>query len=62
MKRLAIKINQDEFVLHGSGSAVALRGCQRHPMQRLPSGLSLEEKLDALWQAHPEIWQEVENV
>ena len=49
MKRLAIIINQDEFVLHGSGSALALRGCQRHPSQRLPSGLSLE-KLDLIVQ------------
>jgi len=26
-----------------------------------PRALTTEEKLDALWQAHPEIWQEVQN-
>lgn len=49
MQRLSIHINQDEFVLHGQGRAVALRGCQRQPTQRLPSGLSLE-KLDLILQ------------
>ena len=27
-----------------------------------PRSLSLEEKLDALWQAHPEIWEEEQHV
>ena len=49
MQRLSIHINQDEFVLHGQGRAVALLGCQRQPAQLLPSGLSLE-KLDLIVQ------------
>lgn len=52
MQRLAIKINEDEWVLHGSGKAVGLQGCQRNPTQRLPNGACLE-KLDLILQGNP---------
>ncbi|MDO9084827.1 MAG: hypothetical protein Q7U53_01360 [Anaerolineaceae bacterium] len=52
MFRLSIKIQQDEFVLHGTGIAAPLRGCVRQPTQRLPSGLCLE-KLDLVSQGTP---------
>lgn len=43
MQRLSIKIQENEFVLHGNGRAAGLRGCTRQPAQRLPSGLCLEQ-------------------
>ena len=49
MQRLSIKILQDELVLHGSGKAAGMHGCQRQPPQRLPSGFCLE-KLDLILQ------------
>jgi|AutmiccommuBRH23_1029490.scaffolds.fasta_scaffold00039_16 hypothetical protein len=52
MFRLSIKINQDEFVLHGTDIAAPLRGCVRQPTQRLTSGLCLE-KLDLVSQGTP---------
>jgi GH25 family lysozyme M1 (1,4-beta-N-acetylmuramidase) len=60
----------DKFILPGEQSALdlnfyhgSLQDLQAWLGQpQTPRSLSLEEKLDALWQAHPEIWQEVENV
>ena len=52
MQRLSIKIQENEFVLHGDGRAVGLRGCSRQPARLLASGLSLEQ-LDLVLQGSP---------
>lgn len=52
MQRLSIKIQEDEFILHGNGRPVGLRGCTRQPARRLASGLSLEQ-LDLVLQGTP---------